>query len=248
MTGLATVAAAGIAAAPAAAAGGKIHACYSKSGAMSYSKSGKCAKGSKGISWNKAGKTGKTGRTGATGATGAQGATGAAGAQGAVGPQGPAALAAGYTVDRYGQSSSVVSISSSSTGVVNEFTPTTAGLYLVNTADTLYQPTTGYVGCLTATSNSSTPVQYDYAQSISHSFDIATTGVLKAGPTDPVFVACRAGDLRALAFEADLTAIPLSTVNGAAVRPSTVHHGNYKQTLRASAARQAALRARAVKK
>lgn len=145
MTGLAAVVASGVAAAPAAASG-KVHACYSKkTDVLTYSKSGKCGKGEKALSWAQSGPKGKTGGRGASGAPGAkgaqgprgvQGAPGTPGAQGARGPAGTSAAALYAASDGSLQSIPVTSVAHAGV-VVDAFPVTTKGYYLVHTADTL---------------------------------------------------------------------------------------------------------------
>ena len=80
MAGLALVLVAATHPDSAAAKGKKLHACVVKNGpdkgVMRFSRTGKCHKGEKKVSWSKKGKRGKAGSTGATGATGPQGPSG----------------------------------------------------------------------------------------------------------------------------------------------------------------------------
>ena len=73
---LAAVATMAFAVGPAQAKRGKVHACVARSGVMTFSPSGKCAKGERKLTWNKKGKRGKAGPKGADGAQGAPGADG----------------------------------------------------------------------------------------------------------------------------------------------------------------------------
>ena len=57
---------------------GKVTACVTKQKVMTFSKRGKCKKGERKITWNKAGKQGPAGAAGQTGAAGAQGPAGSA--------------------------------------------------------------------------------------------------------------------------------------------------------------------------
>jgi hypothetical protein len=69
-----------VGATPADAKGKKLHACVAKKGpdkgAMTFSRSGKCHKGEKTVSWKKKGKAGPTGPTGPSGPQGPSGLTG----------------------------------------------------------------------------------------------------------------------------------------------------------------------------
>jgi uncharacterized coiled-coil protein SlyX len=71
---------ASIGTADASAKGKKVHACVVKKGpdkgVMHFSRTGKCHKGEKKLSWGKKGKNGKQGAVGPAGATGAQGPSG----------------------------------------------------------------------------------------------------------------------------------------------------------------------------
>ncbi len=163
MAGLTAVVATGVAAVPAAAASGKVHACYSKkTDVLTYSKSGKCGKGEKSLSWAKTGPRGKTGARGAQGLQGTKGVQGAKGLQGVAGPQGaqgPRGVAGTSAAALYGASSyygmgvKSLPVTSSPGGgaVVDAFPVTTNGYYLVHTADTLSTSGSGTlrsVGCV----------------------------------------------------------------------------------------------------
>ena len=113
---MATVAATGLAAAPAGAAtSGKVYACYSdKTKALYYATSSKCKTGFTSISWNQQGPQGP------------QGARGAQGAQGHQGPQGAVGAVAGYTKSHNGSFPLPVNTSAhGSPVVVASMTPST---------------------------------------------------------------------------------------------------------------------------
>ncbi len=238
VTGLATVAAAGLAAAPAAAASGKIHACYSKSsGAMSYSKKGKCGKGSKAISWNK---TGKTGKTGATGATGAQGAAGATGATGPQGPQG--GITAAYTNYTELSFSSYLQLNSGSQ-VVGAIAPAATGTYEATAAAGNYQTGSGYYACVLATSSKSfAPAMYNYGEIDSpRSDEIVNTGTFTAGATRPIQQICFGFGATAENYADEMTVEALNTdVKTGSVRKAVA----YRQQLRHGPAVRSAQRAK----
>lgn len=176
-----------------------------------------------------AGAQGATGAQGAAGAQGAVGAQGAAGAQGAQGAQGPRGVA-GSKDPAYVTYNSYIVLNSSDGGgsgsaVVNVFTPATAGNYLVNTADTIYQAGSGQVGCYIAGTSGRTEPMFT-AQTAHRSADVANTGIVYAKASRPVIDVCAynmgSPDISTIDRYTTIDAIPVGTVNGSAVARDTL--------------------------
>ena len=197
MVGLAAVAAGGLGAGEAQAAGGKIVACYSKkSKVMQYSK-GHCKPGTKKLSWNKAG------QRGAVGPQGPQGAQGAAGA------------VAGYA-DYFSATSKVkpIQFPKESPVVAATFTPATAGYYAVDGQATIGTAGPNYVACheSNAVTHSIVPTERQGTKaSSSFQADIATNGIVKAGPASPIDEVCFAFSNSGAISDAAVTGTQLST-------------------------------------
>lgn len=240
MTGLATIVATGAAAVPAAAASGKIHACYSKrTDVLTYSKKGKCGHGEKAISWNASGPRGKRGASGPAGSAGAKGAqgahgiVGAQGAQGAQGARGAAGASAAALLDAgtyLGPMTKSIPVTSgaSSGEVVDAFPVTTRGYYLVHTADTVSANGSGSqrsVGC-TAVDKLGHDIPMFAQPTAGHWFgEIETTGVIAASAGSTISDVCHVHSLPAsggalgTAYDVAtaIDAVRGSTLNGADV-------------------------------
>jgi hypothetical protein len=208
----ASVAAAGLAAAPAGAiTSGTIYACYSdKTQALYHSTaSGTCAAGFTRISWN------------AQGPQGGRGPQGAQGHQGVQGAQGKVGGAAGYTDYR----STPKTLSRRSSGVVASLTPAVKGAYAVRgmavVNESLGTGLEAGAACrersFTSVGSSSTPWASADIRAKSRSpktVTLATNGILFGGPESVIVEICTGG-FRATVQDAALTAVQVSTAHHA---------------------------------
>jgi hypothetical protein len=100
----------------------KIRACVTKDGTMAFSRSGKCGKGERKLSWNKKGKRGKAGAAGAVGPTGPAGPSGTAAdleaLEALVAQQG--LLISGLTTDLDDLASEVAGLSTDVDGILSD--------------------------------------------------------------------------------------------------------------------------------
>jgi hypothetical protein len=245
----ASVAAAGLAAAPAgAAASSKLYACYSdKTKALYYAKSAKCKSGFTPISWNNQGPQGAQGAQGTTGtqgvqgtqgpqgtqggqgnpgSQGTQGSQGNQGAQGNQGKQGPAGAIAGYTkYTSFARSSKVTALAKNVSTVVATVNPTASADYAVfATADVIANVNSHGGGVFCHDRNS--PYSAETARGVDGTSgregDIATNGILAAGPTKTIVEVCEADSTTGDVYGTQLTAVQLSSASvsaGAMARP-----------------------------
>jgi hypothetical protein len=186
-----------------------IFACYKKSSdALSYSKSHKCKKGSKLISWNS---QGPQGATGAAGAKGAQGAAGPQGAKGAQGPQGPAGAVAGYANERFSGSSLT-----SGAHVVAALTPASSGEFEVNAMATIGAGGGNWQCWAQSSSGGKTPEAENLLFGTARTQTIETTGILPGGPTSSIVEVCNVSPKsgsKPTVFDSALTAVRLSAAH-----------------------------------
>ena len=230
---------------------GTIYACYSNTTkALSETTKAKgCKTGFTELSWNAKGPQGAQGAKGATGpqgpagpqgAKGAQGATGPQGAKGATGAQGPPGAIADFTSDR-----SLIAPVGTST-VLASVTVASPGMYNVTATEAIGRssgPAHWFCDVVRHTSVGSnvSPVPAGF---------VRTTGIVGAGGTGPVFgsasspiqLICKASTASASAYNADLTATRVSSVNGAAVNRKPAHpriFNHFNLGPRAPAARHA---------
>jgi Collagen triple helix repeat (20 copies) len=228
---------------------GTIYACYSDTAkALTETTKAKgCKSGSTELSWNAQGPQGAKGPHGATGATGPQGPAGphgAKGAHGATGPQGPQGAQGptgppGATAD-FTAGGANISIPLHATTVVASITPTVSGAYNVTgtmTAAAGYG--VHYWSCVIVNHSFSSghilsSVYAGTAEASAYASDIngneidglaavAGTGVIYGGPDSPIELTCHTGDASVTAIRADMTAVEVSSVNGAAVKGKPAH-------------------------
>ena len=198
---------------PPAVTSGVIFACYSKTtNALFHTTQAKgCKTGFTELSWN------------AKGPQGAKGATGPQGAKGPQGPAGPPGGAADFTTQTR------VNIPLGFSTVVASVTPTSAGMY--NVTDTLAAFDSGFstsVNCSIATHSSLgslvSPVHGGNIKEAAGLIgDLAGTGAVFGGPRSPIELICSTGNSSTFAQNGDLTAVRVSSVNGAAVKGKSAH-------------------------
>ena len=210
---------------------GVIFACYSNTTkALTHTtKTAGCKTGFTELSWNAKGPQGPQGPQGAKGPqgpVGPQGAKGAQGPQGATGPQGPPGAVADFATHHFNDFSILVST------VAASVTPASSGMY--NVTGTVAGVNSSQVtswGCEIFRHSagggnvSPIPAGHVFAKG---SYDVAGTGAVFGGPVSPIELVCGAAGL-VIGTQADLTAVRVSSVNGAAVtgkpaRPPIMNH------------------------
>ena len=244
---------------------GTIYACYSNTtkALSETTKTAGCKTGFTELSWNAKGPQGPQGPQGAKGAqgpagpqgvTGPQGAVGpqgpagpqgAKGGQGATGPQGPPGAIADFTTER-----GPTPLGSTPT-VVASVTPASSGFYNVTATEAVGNPNLGGVHTLWActiadhSSNGHAVSSVGAGVGDTGSTEIAGgggTGAVFGGPFSPIELLCTNLTASAEVFEADLTAVRVSSVNGAAVTGKPAHRpimNHFRPQLRLPAARHA---------
>jgi len=169
---------------------------------------------------------GATGPQGAPGSQGATGPQGAPGSQGATGPQGPPGAIADFTTER-----GPTPLGSTPT-VVASVTPASSGFYNVTATEAVGNPNLGGVHTLWActiadhSSNGHAVSSVGAGVGDTGSTEIAGgggTGAVFGGPFSPIELLCTNLTASAEVFEADLTAVRVSSVNGAAVTGKPAH-------------------------
>ena len=188
---------------------------------------------------------GATGPQGAPGSQGATGPQGAPGSQGATGPQGPPGAIADFTTER-----GPTPLGSTPT-VVASVTPASSGFYNVTATEAVGNPNLGGVHTLWActiadhSSNGHAVSSVGAGVGDTGSTEIAGgggTGAVFGGPFSPIELLCTNLTASAEVFEADLTAVRVSSVNGAAVTGKPAHRpimNHFRPQLRLPAARHA---------
>jgi hypothetical protein len=229
---------------------GTIFACYSNTTKALFrtTKTAGCKTGFTELSWNAMGPQGPQGPQGAKGAqgpAGPQGAQGASGPQGAVGPQGPAGPQGakgvqgatgpqgpqgpqGAIADFTTQRTGIGGLGSTLTAVVS-VTPASSGFYNV-TADEAAgnSRAVGDWDCLIVdhTSSGNNVSSVHAGTAVTGTGEFATgggTGAVFGGPFSPIELICAAGLPSTAMAWADLTAVRVSSVNGAAVTGKPAH-------------------------
>ena len=219
---------------PPALTSGVIFACFSKSSnSLFHTTQAKgCKTGFTELSWNAKGPQGPQGAKGPQGATGPQGAKGpqgatgpqgAKGAQGATGPQGAPGAVADFTTQ------TKVNIPLGFSTVVASVTPTASGMY--NVTDTLAAFDSSFstsVNCsIVRHSSLGSLVSPVHGGNIKEARgligDLAGTGAVFGGPRSPIELVCTTGNSSTFAQNGDLTAVRVSSVNGAVVTGKPAH-------------------------
>jgi Collagen triple helix repeat (20 copies) len=214
---------------------GTIYACYSNTTkALSETTKAKgCKTGFTELSWNAKGPQGPKGPQGAKGprgSAGPQGAKGPQGPQGAKGPQGPQGAMGppGAIADFMTQRHSDQHLDVKT--VVASVTPSVYGEY--NVTDTVVAGGFGtpivFISCsvvrISLSARYVSSLKGGYFETTSGTVDdIAGTGALSGGPSSPILLRCTTNNPSATAYQADLTAVSVDSVNGAAARPKPVH-------------------------
>jgi hypothetical protein len=216
---------------------GVIFACYSNTTKALFrtTKTAGCKTGFTELSWNAKGPQGPQGAKGPQGPAGPQGAKGA---QGATGPQG---AIADFTTQR----------SSTSLGpgftVVASVTPASSGMYNVTATEVagraagaaswvcsiIRHTSSGHLVSFVAAGAGGTAAGFT---------DGGGTGAVFGGPFSPIELICVARTASTRVTEADLTAVRVSSVNGAAVKGKPAHPpimNHFRPRLRLPAARHA---------
>ena len=214
---------------PPAVTSGVIFACYSKStNSLFHTTQAKgCKTGFTELSWNAKGPQGPRGPQGAKGATGpqgAKGATGPQGAKGATGPQGPPGAIADFTTQ------TAIGIPIRFSTVLVSVTPTTAGMYNVTDTWAAFDSATStsmncsIVRHSSGGSNVSPVNGGTILEGKKLIGDGAGTGAVFGGPRSPIELVCTvAGNSSTFAGKADMTAVRVSSVNGAVVKGKPAH-------------------------
>ena len=214
---------------PPAVTSGVIFACYSKStNSLFHTTQAKgCKTGFTELSWNAKGPQGPRGPQGAKGATGpqgAKGATGPQGAKGATGPQGPPGAIADFTTQ------TAIGIPIRFSTVLVSVTPTTAGMYNVTDTWAAFDSATStsmncsIVRHSSGGSNVSPVNGGTILEGKKLIGDGAGTGAVFGGPRSPIELVCTvSGNSSTFAGKADMTAVRVSSVNGAVVKGKPAH-------------------------
>jgi hypothetical protein len=230
---------------------GTIYACYSNTtkALSETTKTAGCKTGFTELSWNAKGPQGPQGPQGAQGANGPQGAKGAqgpagpqggagpqgvkgpqgaAGPQGAVGPQGatgpqgaPGAIA-DFTYDHFG------GVGIRPGAVVASVTPASSGLYNVTATEVAGRNSgaAAWICNIDGHSAGGSPVSFgggEVSTAASGFFTGGGTGAAFGGPSSPIRLLCLGATPGSQVIEADLTAVRVSSVNGAAVTGRPAH-------------------------
>jgi Collagen triple helix repeat (20 copies) len=212
---------------------GTIFACFSNTTKALFetAKTKGCKTGFTELSWNAKGPQGPQGVTGPQGAAGPQGAKGAIGpqgAQGALGPQGPAGPQGPHGAIADFTAHGNVAFLLGASAVVTSVTPASSGLYNVTATEAARTSApasaAGSWSCSivdhSASGHNVSPVPAGIAQPTGGIIaDTAGTGAVFGGPASPIELICRVRNVAfsVTVFQADLTAVRVSSVNGAAV-------------------------------
>jgi hypothetical protein len=227
---------------------GTIYACYSnttKALSQTTEATG-CKTGFTELSWNAKGPQGPQGPQGAKGATGPHGPAGpqgAKGAQGAKGPQGPqgaqGATGSPGAIAGFTTNGAAIDIPLGASTVVASVTPSVPGDYNVTgtmTADASYGP--HYWSCAivrhsVSSGRNFSPVDAGTAEAagyydsigseVAGVADVTGTGALYGGPASPIQLICNTHSASVTAYRAELTAVSVDKVNGAAVNGKPAH-------------------------
>jgi len=211
---------------------GVIFACFSKTNNSLFhtTKAKGCKTGFTELSWNAKGPQGARGpqgpqgAKGATGPQGAKGATGPQGAKGATGPQGPPGAIADFTAQ------TTIGIPIRQSTVLLSVTPTTPGMYNVTDTWAAFDSSTStsmncsigtrsFGGSLVSTFHGGTIKEGKKLLG-----DGGGTGAMFGGPSSPIQLVCTVlGNSSTFAGNADLTAVRVSSVNGATVTGRPAH-------------------------
>lgn len=224
---------------------GVIFACYSNTTkALSETTKAKgCKTGFTELSWNAKGPQGPRGPRGPQGAKGAagpqgplgpqgvRGAQGPRGPQGVTGPQGPQGPPGPQAIHAY---TALARIPSSFNGLQGSMTvasiaPASSGEFIVNGdaggGFTAHSPTNSW-GCrivrlsLGGKLLSATPFGFADGHQIG---TVATTGAVFATPQSPLVMRCEAGSGSVSTFHGAMTAIKVTSINGAAITGKPAH-------------------------
>jgi hypothetical protein len=229
---------------------GTIYACYSDTtkALTETTKAKGCKSGSTELSWNARGPQGAKGPQGATGATGPQGPAGphgATGAHGATGPQGPqgALGATGPPAPGFTTNGAAVNIPLAHSTVVASVTPTVSGWYNVTGTMTARVgsdlSSVAFLSCVIvrrshsiSSSHNVSPVDAGTAEASGHDLfsnvksgyvNLTGTGAIYGDPFSPIEMICNTGYSSVTAVQAELTAVSVDQVNGAAVKGKPAH-------------------------
>jgi len=194
---------------------GVIFACFSKTNnSLFHTTMAKgCKTGFTELSWN------------AKGPQGARGPQGAKGPQGARGPQGPPGAIADFTTQTR------VNIPLATATVVESVTPTTAGMYNVTATFAAFDSASfsTSVNCsIVRRSSGGSLVSPVHAGTLVEARgrvigDGAGTGAVFGAPNSPIELVCTTGNSSTFAVNADMTAVRVSSVNGAVVKGKPAH-------------------------
>jgi hypothetical protein len=217
---------------------GTIYACYSNTtkALSETTKTAGCKTGFTELSWNAKGPQGPQGPQGAQGATGPRGAKGAQGPagpqggagpqgvkgpQGAAGPQGAPGAIADFTDDHMG------AVSIHPGAVVASVTPASSGLYNVTATEVAGQRSSSAVWSCIIGGHSAAGLFASFpageVSTQAHGFFTGGgTAAARGGPGAPITLTCL-GHAGSKVIEADLTAVRVSSVNGAAVTGRPAH-------------------------
>ena len=202
---------------------GTIYACYSNTSKALFqtTKTAGCKTGFTELSWNA---KGPQGARGPQGPQGAKGATGPQGAKGATGPQGPPGAIADFTTQ------TAIGIPIRFSTVLVSVTPTTAGMYNVTDTWAAFDSATStsmncsIVRHSSGGSNVSPVNGGTILEGKKLIGDGAGTGAVFGGPRSPIELVCTvAGNSSTFAGKADMTAVRVSSVNGAVVKGKPAH-------------------------
>jgi hypothetical protein len=215
---------------------GVIYACYSNTtkALTETTKTKGCKTGFTELSWNAKGPQGPQGARGPQGPAGPQGAKGAQGAagpqgatgpQGTTGPQGPPGAIADFTTQ-----TNDVFIGMFPTGtVIASLAPASSGMYNVTATETV-EPlrTTASWDCSIVRHKPSgvltSPVHAGFGFGPMHqTVGGAGTGAVFGAPSSPIELICAASGSSVVAIQAEMTAVRVSSVNGAAVTGKPAH-------------------------
>jgi hypothetical protein len=193
---------------------GKIYACYSNTtkALKETTKTKGCKVGFTELSWN---------------AKGPQGPQGAIGPRGARGPQGPPSAIADFTTQRdkrvaIGAETVVASVRPSAAGMYNVTATAQGGATLGNPDGSASW------GCEivrhTSKGSNVSPVLAGGAFTLSGvNVMTAGTGAVFGAPSSPIELLCAAGTVSTFITEAEMTAVSVSSVNGAAATGKPAH-------------------------
>jgi hypothetical protein len=168
-----------------------------------------------------AGPQGPAGPQGAKGAQGATGPQGAPGANGSQGPQGPPGAIADFA------KKTTIGIPVRHSTVLLSLTPTTPGMYNVTDTWAAFDSATSTsVACTLGTLSSGGSLVSSFwggtiKEPAKQLLDGGGTGAMFGGPNSPIELVCTtSGNSSTFAGAADITAVRVSSINGAAGKPA----------------------------